>query len=207
MRLPFIDLTRGVVLCLSLLTASLATAGSITFTFMPESSPPYPSGTNGSNSSDPLGPTIGLDVAYRGSGHGGSQETLNGAYLVYRFLLQFDTLVAINNIQMTGWGDNNSGGGNAVMRLLDSNKDVLSTAPLTGWNVPGTWTLDGGGAVGESFYYDEFDYSSVARIRSDLVVNYTVVPEPSSAMICALGLSLILLCAVLHMRRDSSFAV
>src|ERR1017187_11017857 len=76
MRLPFIQRTRSAVLCLSLLTTTLATAGSITFTFMPESSPPYPSGTYGSNSDDPLGPTGGLTVSYLGFGNGGSSEVL-----------------------------------------------------------------------------------------------------------------------------------
>jgi hypothetical protein len=205
MRLPFTQRTRSAVLCLSLLTTSLATAGSITFTFMPESSPPYPSGTYGSNSDDPLGPTGGLTVSYLGFGNGGSSEFLprlfpadRDAFLVYRFRLNFDGPVVIDSIVMTGWGDNRPGP--SQMRLLDSSMLVLSTEPLTGINQPSTWVLSGNGATGTTFFYDEFDGSGVVRVRDNLTVNYESVPEPSQAILTALTLAG--LCAVSLWQRS-----
>ena len=78
-----------------------------------------------------------------------------------------------------------------MQRLLDSSSNVLSTNPLTEWNVVGTWTLNGNGATGTSFYYDEFDYSGVIRSRSNLTVNYhtAYVPEPSTVVLVGIGIA------------------
>lgn len=163
---------------------------------MPESSAPYPIGSYGSVSDDPLGPFVGLAVSYQGI-DGGSSEFLPGvppdrnAYLAYRFRLDFSAPVVIDGIVMTGWGDNRPG--QSQMRLLDASQQVLSTEPLTGLNVPDTWVLHGNGTVGTPFFYDEFDGSGVVRFRSDLTGNFDPVPEPAVVLLIGAGLGVIVL--------------
>jgi hypothetical protein len=106
--------------------------------------------------------------------------------------LDFSEPVVIDSISMSGWGDHtgrNNDLQNAVMRLLDFSEQVIATNPLTGFNVFGTWTLNGSATSGTTFFYDEFDYSGVVRYRSQLSVDYSTVPEPSTLFFLATGLA------------------
>lgn len=159
---------------------SLAAANTPPFTptTMPESSGTYPAGftaynTITSQTADPLGPFRGQSVWFRGYLTSGSSEVVNGAHLVYRFQLPFNQPVSINSVTVTGTGDYYSGGNAAVLRLLDQNRSVLATLSTT--NLPSgpisTYTLNGNGAQGQTFFIDEFDYSTNGRYRSQITID------------------------------------
>src|ERR1700744_210829 len=109
-------------------------------------------------------------VAFVGFQHpGGSHRLADGAHLVYRWQLSFDVPVKITAITMTGFGDNS---GNAKMRLLDSNGNVIGKQPLTGYNMLTTPVLTPKAATGQVFYYEEYDSSTDDRYRSFLGVTF-----------------------------------
>src|SRR5580704_12847403 len=111
------------------LPLQFADAQSYTVTTMPDSSGTYAAGMtyNGcvSQTSNPQGPFSNQPVTFLGWQSGGSSETLNGAYLVYRFKITFPQSVQLNSVTVTGGGDYSSGGTQAVLRLLDQNQNVL----------------------------------------------------------------------------------
>lgn len=146
----------------------------VTWTLQPESSnvwvpDPY-FGALGNNAYDIF---AGIPVDIMGWKHppGGSLEQFNGGYLVYRWRLDFSQPVQITSITMKGFGDQTS---DSVMRLLDYNKRVIASQPLSGiGNVAQVNTLTPlSPAVGTTFYYDEFDVSWDGRVRSGLSVAF-----------------------------------
>jgi hypothetical protein len=147
-------------------------------TTAPGSSGTYPAGAfyRGctSQTSDPLGPFNNNSVMFLGWQAGGSSETLNGAHLVYRFQIQFPQAVQLNSITVVGSGDYNSGGSSAVLRLLDQDMNVigsLSTSNLNSQVCPNTYTLNVSGVSGQTFFVDEFDYSTNMRFRQSIAMS------------------------------------
>ncbi len=158
---------------------NLAGVPQATITVMPESSPTLPTGTTGygtvvSRSSDPLGPFRDLSVWYAGYQVGGSSETLSGAHLVYRFRIDFGQQVDLDAIVVSGLGDYSSGGSAAVLRVLDENGNVLATRSTSGQPccTVSQYTLPLDGVAGQTFFIDEFDYSTNGRYRDHIAVSY-----------------------------------
>ena len=150
-----------------------------TVTTMPESSGTYAPGMQYppciSQSSNPQAPFYGQSVTFLGWQSGGSGVVLNGAHLIYRFQIAFPQPVQLNSVTVTGGGDYASGGSNAVLRLLDQSENVLGSLSTTylQYNCPVTYTLSVSGASGQTFYIDEFDYSTVQRFRSQITIAFT----------------------------------
>ena len=189
--------------------ATIGQAIAMTPTLMPESSPIWPSASINalvpvaSETDDPLGFLHGNTVTFRGYIEGGSQDQLLFAHLVYRIRLDFDAPAAIGRLSLWSAGDNNSGGDNAVFRLLDSNFDVVDARTLTGYNTLENFRIDGGGTSGTTFYVDQFDYSTQWRSLHSLSIEYAAVqsvPETPIFLLFAGGM-LILACV---RRRVSS---
>lgn len=211
MPLTLKSLVTGLFAALVNFTA-FATTGlaiAMTPTLMPESSAIWPSAIFNpivpvtSETDDPLGFLRGNSVTFRGYTEGGSQEQLLFAHLVYRIRLDFDTPAAIGRLSLWSAGDNNSGGDNAVFRLLDSNFDVVDARTLTGFNTLENYQIDGAGTLGTTFYVDQFDYSTQWRNLHSLSIEYTAVqsvPETPIVLLFAGGL-LLLTCM---QRRGSS---
>ncbi len=131
---------------------NLAGVPQATITVLPESSPTLLIGTTGygtavSRSSDPLGPFQDLSVWYAGYQVGGSSETLIGY---------------------------SSGGGAAVLRVLDENRNVLASLSTSGQPccTVSPYTLPLSGVSGQTFFIDEFDYSANGRYRDHIAVSY-----------------------------------
>ena len=178
---------------------SLPSFGQMTITTMPESSPPWPAGSREfygipAQTDDPLGPWHNQAAVYRGYAAGGSSEQLNGAWLVYRFRIDFAQATAVTSVTVHGSGDYGSGGNAAVFRLLDANRNVLamrSTSdvsccpPSTPFNASNTYSVNvpGGGAIGTTFFIDEFDYSTNARYRDHIVVAFSQANCPTVSKI------------------------
>ena len=92
----------------------LANAARFTVTFLPESSPTWPVGTefNGSvaETEDPSGPFTNQSVMFLGYGEGGSAEILQGSHLIYRMRLDFDEAVMLDSFTEIAAGDPTVGG-------------------------------------------------------------------------------------------------
>jgi hypothetical protein len=127
-----------------------------------------------SKSSDPLGPFQDLSVWYAGYQVGGSSETLSGADLVYRFRIDFGQQVDLDAVVVSGLGDYSSGGGAAVLRVLDENRNVLASLSTSGRPccTVSPYTLPLSGVSGQTFFIDEFDYSANGRYRDHIAVSY-----------------------------------
>jgi hypothetical protein len=148
-----------------------------------------------SETDDPLGFLQGRTVTFRGYTEGGSAEELLYAHLVYRIRLDFDVPAILGKLSLVSAGDNNSGGNNAVFRLLDANMDVIQSLTLTGYNTVENFQMDGDKAFGSTFYVDQFDYSTQWRSLHSLSVDYAAaqpVPETPTALLFGSGLALIL---------------
>jgi hypothetical protein len=182
----------------------------------PESSATFPANTSilvfpsmftvTSQTADPLGPFSGESVSFEGFAQpGGSQELLPGSttqFLIYRFELMFNQPVDISSIAVTGVAFNDD-----VLRLLDSNRNVLDSVTSFAGNNFATLTLNTPGVTGRTFFLDEFDLSSFFRYRSDIVVNATAVPEPATLWMLLGVIALIVLMRVRANRvvRPGSF--
>jgi hypothetical protein len=147
---------------------------------MPASSPTLPAGSEFSNcksiTADPQGPFSDQSVSFAGYEVGGSQEQLNGAYLIYRFQIKFDQTTKVNSVTVRGGGDYHSLGNQAVLRLLDKNQNpiaVLNTSGNDSGSCRNAYTLETGGVSGDTFFIDEYDYSTNERYRSRISMSFT----------------------------------
>lgn len=139
---------------------------------MPESSAIYgPSFFGGYSSVSGLStaPMALGSVHFRGWAAGGSQDMLNGARLVYRYKLEFDTAVALQSIFVRGAAFN---GGTSTLRLLGHDRHPLRTIRTIQGNAYGMQVLDCRGITGSTFYVDEYDDSTVWRYRDAILVGY-----------------------------------
>jgi hypothetical protein len=117
-----------------------------------------------------LGPFSGQAATFVGwQQSGGSSEALNGAFLVYRYRLQFPDVVQLNSISVSGAAFN---GLNSVIRVLDSNRNVLATLATSGGNTYQSFTIPVN-QQGTVFYLDEFDTSTTWRYRDHITVSAT----------------------------------
>lgn len=170
-------------------TLSATCLANPTVSILPESSDVYPANTSfsglTSSTNDPLAPFSGSSVHFVGHQQsGGSSETLGNVFLVYRARLEFDSNVILNEVSVTGAGDQT---GDSVLRILDENMAVIATTPLTGFNTLGTHTVSTGGIVGSVFFLDEFDDSTDFRYRSLISADFDVIPEPSTLVLLIVG--------------------
>jgi Tol biopolymer transport system component len=150
-----------------------------TVTVTPESSIPLPAGTTGyqtfiSQTADPLGPFRNQSVWYAGYQAGGSSETLNGAHLLYRFRIDFGQAVNLDAVVVSGLGDYSSGGSAAVLRVLDANRNVVAVLSTTGQPccTQSSYRLLPSNVSGQTFFIDEFDYSTNGRYRDHIALSY-----------------------------------
>jgi len=154
-------------------------SGPPTLTVMEESSPTYPDGSRFdgliATSSDPLGPFDVRSVHFKGWVTGGSSEQRGGAYLVYRYKLEFAQEVILSSVTVGGAGHQD---GDAVLRLLDANRNEIAVQPAYGFNTYGIHTLQTGGAIGRIFFLDEFDHSHVWRYRDLIVPQFVEFAPP-----------------------------
>lgn len=159
-------------------TAATPAVTPFVVTVMPESSTTWPAGhwDEGyeSETNDPLAPFDGQSVMFKGYETGGATVMRGGAYLVCRYKIEFNEDVTLNCVAVTGAGDHTSGGSDAVLRLLDENMNEIAVEPLTGFNVPRTHVVCAGGAIGRTFFIDEFDYSTSYRYREQIEIDYCV---------------------------------
>src|ERR1051326_697399 len=180
----------GRILCLIgvlvMIVATPKAYSQMTVTTMPETSAAWPAGYIGygifvSQTSDLLGPFNGQSVWYRGFQLGGSSETLNGGHLVYRYRIDFMQSVHITSVDVSGAGDYKRAA--STLRLLDKNRNVLATLDTTGFGggVLDSYTLNAGGATGQTFFIDEFDSSTDARYRDHISIAYKIaINAPAS---------------------------
>jgi len=157
-----------------------------------ETSAAWPAGTEFhgfvSQTADPLSPFSGQSIQFRGTETGGSSEALNGAGLIYRYLLSYSEPVTLSSVVVDGAAFN---GPDSVLRLLDADQNVLFATPTFGGNTFQTITLNTPGATGTSFFLDEFDTSIGWRYRSGITINAVpaAVPEPSTMALVVLGVA------------------
>lgn len=172
-----------------------ALATSMKITVMPESSPTYSAGKDFgqlglfSQSNDSLAPFYDESVSYIGWQSGGSLEQLDGAFLVYRFRLDFDTIVDLNSITVSGAAFN---GPDSVMRLLDEKYSPLYALQTSGGNTYQTFTMHLSGITGRTFFLDEFDTSTIIRYRDGISVDYSdssAMPEPASIVLLSVAIA------------------
>jgi hypothetical protein len=153
-----------------------------TVTLQPESSGTYPAGTSFSGfvsqTGDPCAPWSGQSVHFLGWEAGGSSEELpgTGSRLVYRYKLDYGQQVSISSVVIQGAAFQGTDccpqvNGPAEIRLLDTNKNVLSTLQTNSGNSFQTYTMPTPGSTGQVFYLDEFTTSATWRYRSSIVVN------------------------------------
>jgi hypothetical protein len=137
----------------------------------------FPVGTTNdgfvSSSADPLAPFSGQSVHFRGYPlGGGSSETLvDGAtrYLVYRVRLDFGRQVTISSLLLEGAAFNGS-----QFRVLDASRNVLwSYKHATTGNVFQSFTVNPL-VTGQTFYLEEWDWSTYYRYRSRTAVQVSV---------------------------------
>lgn len=175
------------------LTVSPTCVAAPIFTALPETSATYPAGTNiaglTSTTADPLAPfQFGESVWFRGWQVGGNTTDLSGvSRLIYRYRIDFGELTQIDQITIRGWAFN---GPDNVLRLLDSDMNVVSTVPTFGGNSLQTISMAPVNALGSVFFLDEYDTSTASRYRTNFEVAFTpvAVPEPASLAIwSALG--------------------
>ena len=102
------------------------------------------------------------------------RETLNGAHLVYRFRIDFTQAVHLDAVAVSGLGDYSSGGSNAVLRILDANRNVVAVLSTTRQPccTQGSYLLTPSNISGQTFFVDEFDYSTNGRYRDHIALSY-----------------------------------
>ena len=158
----------------------------VTITVEPQTSATWPVDTEHNRylatSDDPLAIFNGGSVHFRGTNEGGSQEQLDGMYLIYRYKLEFKYRVNINKINLSGvafWGNNSK------LRLLDQNMNVIASTPTYGQNTYKYFEFITADAAGKVFYIDEYDISSTWRYRDSLnidfdinYININITPSP-----------------------------
>jgi hypothetical protein len=193
------EMKARVALLLMLLPAVMTAAPILTVTVLPNSSGTYPVGTSFfsgevAQTTNPIGPFSGQAVQFIGwNTPGGSHMSLNGgpcgACLVYQYELSFDQPVDLSSITFTGDAFNGS-----TFQLISPTLGLLDTAQFSSGNVghPVSFIFNTPGATGTSFILDEFDFSTVWRYRSDIVVNASAAPEPGSAALIPGSLLLML---------------
>ena len=172
--------TALIQLAMAMCFSAFAGAAQFIATFLPELSAMHPTGltfqdatgkTFTTATDDPKGPFNNSSCTFRGWGVGGSAESLNGAYLVYRMRLDFDEEVILNSFVEAAIGDHRSP---SFIRLLDTNRVVLSSEPITEFNILVTNKVTGH-FRGRTFFIDVFDQSGGYRYRESYRVSYTPV--------------------------------
>lgn len=157
----------------------------------PSSSALYALGTsfNGfASRSDQLSaPLGGTAVQFRGTQTGGnSSNTLNSAYLIYRYRLDFDKPVSIESVQLSGVAFN---GPNSVFRLLDAATNPIAVWATSGGNNYQTFSWTPPPTIGTTFYVDEYDTSSTWRYRDSIRVGFAstnlAIPLPRTLELTA----------------------
>lgn len=185
---------RMLLLFAATVAPSIEANAGVRISSMPESSPTYhPSFIEGysSLSALPYAPFALGSVHFRGWQQNGSQEQRNGAYLVYRYKIEFDEQVDLEEIVVRGAAFN---GDTSVLRLLNSQRSELRTVHTTFGNFYSLNILDCRGVRGSTFYLDEFDTSQTWRFRDAILISYrstsafeNVTAEPSSSATFPIG--------------------
>lgn len=107
-------------------------------------------------------------VLFKGWDGDGDKTQVGGAYRVYRFKISFKDPVLLREVLIRGAGDQRE---HALVRILDPSGTVVASGSPKSFNVLTSFSLKVD-AIGSTFFLEEYDQSSVYRLRERIELVY-----------------------------------